>query len=292
MINYEIGIISSLIDPASINMAKNLIEISDCELVNKTKNNELYYCDDIRSQLLIINSDLIDLEKLPSLEINPSRLIFLSRHSSTAKILSLSIHFTGNWTSEAKYGGKPFSLGISDPLLGKIIFNELNRIAEQEKLEKIPISLEATHHGPTELNKPLIFVEIGSDIDAWKNEKLGYLWAVTLYESLRRLLNRENNDYIPAVGFGGPHYAPNFTEIERRTRIAMGHIAPKYVIDQIDKRMILQAINRSKARPALAIIDWKGLNSEQRNKILNALRELTEIEVVRARNILSKGEYS
>jgi len=283
--------ISSSLDPASVNMANNIIEITSCELMEKSSSLTLYYCEEIKSQLLIIDSDLIYLDNLPRLKHDPRRLIFLSRHSSASRTLSLLIHFTGNWTNEAKYGGKPSSLGISDPILGKIIFNSLSKTVIQENMEHIPISLEATHHGPSELDKPLVFVEIGSDLDAWKNKKLGYLWAITLIESIKKLLDQKYGNYVTAIGFGGPHYVPNFTEIERKTRIAMSHIAPKYVIDDIDKQIVSQAITRSETDTKLAIIDWKGLNSKQRKKILQILDTFTELEVARARNVLSNEKY-
>lgn len=292
MLTNEVGIISSSLDPASINIANNLIETAGCELVEKSNSFVLYYCEEVKSRLIIVDSDLIYIDKLPVLKQNPKRFIFLSRHSSSSKTLSLLVHFTGNWTSEAKYGGKPYSLGISDPILGKLIFNALNETIIKENIRNIPISLEATHHGPSELDRPVVFVEIGSDLDAWKNKKLGYLWALTLIESINKLINKKYCNYITAIGFGGPHYAPNFTKIERETRIAIGHIAPKYVISSIDERMMLQAISRSETKTKLAILDWKGLNSEQRKKILHFLDTFTDLEVLRARSILNSNEYA
>ncbi len=285
----NVCLVASSLDPASMNMVENLIGLANCETIRRTNQYEIYSCEEIRSPMLIVRSDLIHLKELPPINPAPSRLVFLSRHSSASKTLSLLMHFTGNWTNNNEYGGQPKSLGLSDPLLGKIIFLELNNKVSELGFDGIPISLEATHHGPTELDKPLIFVEIGSDLDAWRNRELGHLWAVTIIDAIKKIDNGDLlSRYEVALGFGGPHYAPNFTEIEKKTHIALSHIAPKHVVDNLDADLLSQAVERSANPPKLAILDWKGLNSNQRNKIQTLLEEFTDLEIVRARKLLRK----
>ena len=50
----------------------------------------------------------------------------------------------------------------------KSILMEMKRLAEQKGL-KYDVTLEVTHHGPTELSVPSLYAEIGSTEIQWKD---------------------------------------------------------------------------------------------------------------------------
>ncbi|MHC1628888.1 MAG: D-aminoacyl-tRNA deacylase, partial [Candidatus Nezhaarchaeales archaeon] len=76
-----------------------------------------------------------------------------------------------------------------------------------------------------------------------------------------------------AVGFGGPHYAPQFNRIVLNEDIAISHIIPKYAFPHVTKREVMLAIERSMIKPIMALIDWKGLKSDERQLVLNVCNE-------------------
>ncbi len=140
-------------------------------------------------------------------------LIFLSRHASVNPVPVLTVHVTGN-LREAELGGSPRSLPPAAPAMMQAVLREIfvNRPAGYR------VSYEVTHHGPTDLETPSFFVEIGSTEKEWGDEEAGRAIA-------RGILGATPTDAIPLVGFGGNHYAARQTEIALSSRGAFGHIA-------------------------------------------------------------------
>ena len=85
------------------------------------------------------------------------------------------------------------------------------------------VSFETTHHGPF-LKKPTLFIEIGSDKTNWENQRAAQVIAKTL-------LGVEVNEYPIAIGIGGGHYAPRFTEVALSKKISFGHLFPNYAME-------------------------------------------------------------
>lgn len=135
--------------------------------------------------------------------------------------------------------------------------------------------MEVTHHGPT-LDVPLVFIEIGSSENEWKDEEAGKVVANAMKEIIewgaqeRSGAGAQMENYI---GFGGPHYAPSFTQIilENPT-VAIGHILPNYHAEHITKDIVQQMLEKSNAKKA--VFDWKGIKSEARGKAIKILEEL------------------
>src|SRR5574339_573362 len=92
--------------------------------------------------------------------------IYVSKNQLKSRIPSLTCHFPGNYFTNS-YGGNKSELGIAYPSLQK---NYLKKIYQsREKVPFCDITIETTHHGPTTLKKPAMFVEIGSSEDQWSN---------------------------------------------------------------------------------------------------------------------------
>ena len=75
------------------------------------------------------------------------------------------------------------------------------------------------------------------------------------------------------VGFGGIHYADNFTKLEFGM-YAMGHICPGHQVDSIDEEIVKQAIEKTIPKPELAVLDWKGLYAPQREKMISIFEKI------------------
>lgn len=85
-------------------------------------------------------------------------------------------------------------------------------------------------------------------------------------------MNNKNN-YKIAFGIGGPHYANTFNKRILEKDIAIGHICPKYQLQNLDKEMIQQAMKKTIPKPDFVLLDWKGLGKEKQ-RIINLLNEL------------------
>ncbi len=186
--------------------------------------------------------------------------IAASSHFSSAGKPALVTHPTGNW-GKAELGGEERTLSMSYPAGQK---KGLQYFA-QNPVEGFEVSMEVTHHGPTKWKKPLFFIEIGSSEREWKIKEAGELAASAISEIID-----DSDEYDNAVAFGGTHYCPSFNRIQiENPNIAIGHIAPRYASEFLTEEIILEAVTKSGAE--LAIIDWKGLKSEARKKVLSTL---------------------
>jgi len=203
--------------------------------------------------------------------------VFASRHRSESKTKTLTVHVTGNLTSQALVGGKPKQLAYCNASAMKAALQELQRA----KMQDYKVSMEATHHGPTGLKKPVLFVEVGSTEAEWND-----INAVRAVASAALAAAENRKEHESAVGIGGSHYAPRHTSVMLESSIAIGHIIPSYVIYEIDKNVFIQAVEKSNA--AFGFLDWKGMKKEQRDKI-TALAGEFNLKLRRGRDLEISG---
>ncbi|MEM3364511.1 MAG: D-aminoacyl-tRNA deacylase [Candidatus Micrarchaeia archaeon] len=193
---------------------------------------------------------------------NSGPYIVLSRHSSEKKIRAITCHFTGNWSGEAKYGGNPRDVCIAMPSVMKGVAQYIS--GKINTLTGYVFTLEVTHHGPTG-NFPMMFVEIGSCEEDWGNTQAAGIIADALLNA------KESEDGEVVIGVGGPHYAPDFTRLLDKYRIA--HIIPQYAVDGLALETFRMGIERSTERVEKVLIAWKGLTAAQREKIIGFCNE-------------------
>jgi D-aminoacyl-tRNA deacylase len=225
------------------------------------------YSDEVKKNnaaLHIIKEDTIFFEGADKLDAD--YLIFATRHQSKSGEKTLSVHFPGNF-SKAEFGGVDKSLCTSAVSLLKQAFINLNEIGKDSGYS---ITMEATHHGPL-LKKPVIFIEIGSREEQWKDKKAAEIIAKTI---IKTLTEYKKTDYETAIGFGGLHYCQNFNEIELSKNIALSHICPKYHVGVIDEEVILRMFNASDSKVSYALLDWKGIQSEDKQRLVAMLERL------------------
>jgi len=197
---------------------------------------------------------------------NPQAYIFLSRHSAESGIASLTAHTTGNFSAEAKFGGTGMELGRADPSLLKNYLIALWK--HRGEVKEYEITMEATHHGPTALQKPVLFVELGSSDKYWGDKKAATVVGMALMESLREKAIWSK----VAIGFGGTHYPDKFTKLLIEGDMAFAFVAPKYALGHVDEKMIGQMIQRSTAPVRYAALDWKGLGPHK-ERIVSLVRQ-------------------
>jgi len=205
---------------------------------------------------------------------NPQAYIFLSRHSAESGIASLTAHSTGNFSAEAKFGGKAKELGRSDPALLKNYLVSLWK--RRDRVSGYEITMEATHHGPTSLQKPVLFVELGSSERYWGDRKAAEAVADALMDSLT-----EKKIWTKiAIGFGGTHYPEKFTKLIIEDEFALSFVAPKHVLEHVDDKMVGQMLQRTSGPVKYAVMDWKGLGPHK-EKIVRLVKQfgLEEVRV-------------
>ncbi len=252
-------IIASKKDPAGINIITNL-----SQFVSNSDNIKFHLIDEE-----IVYEKFLNLNKINEFDF----IIFASKHSSNSenprKILS--IHAPGNWNSiSPKLGGEAEKISPTSALFQKQCFENINKIKDQHFLNNFELTLEATHHGPL-INKPCIFIEIGSSIEQWKNKKAGFVLAKAILETIENFKENPYNEI--AIGIGGPHYCPNFNKLQLDSNYAISYIIPSYVLP-IKEEVILQAIEKTNEEVDLVLLDWKGIpNAEERQRIINILNK-------------------
>ena len=162
------AIIASKKDLAGMNIAEELKKY-DLSKVNAT--------------LHIIEQDTIFSDNIDK-EINADFFLFATRHQSKEGIPSLSCHSPGNW-SKAEAGGIDDKLCIAPADYIKNAFLLLNKYGKKLNHE---ITLECTHHGPY-LEKPCMFIEIGSKKEDWIKKEPAKIIAKVIFELLSTTYN-------------------------------------------------------------------------------------------------------
>lgn len=204
---------------------------------------------------------------------NPQAYIFLSRHSAESGTASLTAHTVGNFSRETKFGGKPRELGKVNPDLLKNYMVALS--SRKGKVGGYQITIEATHHGPTSLSKPVLFVEIGSTEKNWGDGAAAGVVADSLMESL---MERKVWSKV-ALGFGGTHYPEKFTGMLAEGDTALSFVVPRYALKDVDEKMMGEMLAKTSAPVRYAALDWKGLG-EHKQKI-SSLASRFGLEAIR-----------
>jgi len=204
---------------------------------------------------------------------NPQAYVFLSRHSAESGIPALTTHSTGNFSEESTHGGKGRELARVNPSLLKNYIISLGK--RRERVTGYQVTIEATHHGPTSLAKPVLFVEIGASEKNWNDRVAAGVVAEALVESLAEQRVWEKT----AFGFGGTHYPEKFNRFLQDSEVALSFVVPKYSLKHIDEAMMGQMFQKTVAPVRFAAVDWKGLG-DQKERVLALARQFG-LEVIR-----------
>ena len=248
-------------DPAGHNIAKFISQEME-------KNDDVY-----RSKyfhLAIIPSPTISADWLEE-KFDYDGYIFLSKHAAESGVLALTCHNTGNF-SDAKFGGYARQVSIPHPHIQKSYIQNLWK--DRSKFPQFQITIEATHHGPTALSKPALFIEVGTTEKEWNDVNLCNSVATILVD----VMNRPQKQYQIAICFGGTHYSEKFTNELIHGKYSLGTVIPKHALEQVDQSLFSHIIERNVGVTA-ALLDWNGMG-KNKQKIVEML-EGTNLEVIR-----------
>jgi len=264
-----IAIVVSRADGASAHIGERLLEVGDWETREdgsrpdadgggtyyRTGGFELREFDELHIRLS---------DPAAAFDCDPEFLAFVSRHSGETGEL-LTAHVTGNFGG-AEYGGEPESLALAAPGSEKRVVEALARHAP----DGYEVGIECTHHGPTDVAVPSLFVELGSDEPQWEDPEAARAVAravldlrgtgADLFDCDAEGIGDGDTDAGSrprhVVGFGGGHYAPRFTRIVRETEWAVGHVGADWALADLgapeaNRDVIETAFDRSRAEHAV-----------------------------------------
>jgi len=259
-------VLASTRDPAAKNITARLLELYDFEKSPTSPN--AHRCGDV---MLVTTASSITQITEPPMDVE--EVIVASRHASESGRPTLTVHVPGKL--------EKMELAEASPPTVKTALKAILDMRDELGVT-YDVSLEATHHGPTQLNVPVTFVEVGSSPEQWRDEKAGEAVARAIMAAATTSIKCRH-----AIGLGGPHYAPRHTDVVLHTDVGVGHILPKYA--SIDEALLEQAIVRTRGGIELLVLDWKGMSSEQR-QISQRVASKLSIQALRRREILSQAK--
>ncbi len=265
-------ILASKRDVASMNIARKLIDLFGFKKTLEDIDYNPVYVSEAQERevkLAFTNEDLVNVDSIVNrLEIE--LLICASRHTSEKGIPTLSVHAPGNLTEEATLGGKPRKVSMAPAASMRDALRELFRLNEERSLG-YEVSYECTHHGPS-LDVPTMFIELGGSKAQWEDLRAAEAVAHAAMAAITAA--GKSYDYSAALGVGGPHYNEKFTKVALSRGLAFGHIIPKYVIPRVDEDMLKQCVERTLGKVEVAVLDWKGIEGNHRQRIISSLKRL------------------
>ena len=248
-------------DPAGHNMAKFLSkEMKQDGNIFHGKNYDL----------IIIPTPAISADWLEE-KYDYDGFVFLSKHAAESGVLALTCHCTGNFT-KAKFGGNDRQIAIPHPHLQKAYLQTLKK--NQSTFPDFQITIEATHHGPTALTKPSIFIEIGTTEKQWNDVSL----CNSIASLVHQVMIQPVKENPVAICFGGTHYPSKFTDELLDGKHALGTVIPKHALDNLDEELFSHILSQN-SMAKTALLDWNGLGPNK-SKVIDLLKT-TNLEVIK-----------
>jgi len=220
------------------------------------KDNKIFLVLIEKMHLYLEQEEIVALEKEANLEFE--QIIFLSKHSTLSEIKprTISVHAVGNW-GKAELGGKDETVVKTDPILIRSLLLDLYTF--KPKTIPFEIKQEATHHGPY-LDKSTIFVEIGSDENAWKDKSVCEFVCKELIKVISdydKEKTKQEGKWEEVVGVGGSHYCTKFNRLTfyPENKYCFGHIIPDYALKQItDKQKLRKILEQTKVKSNSSLV--------------------------------------
>lgn len=177
----------------------------------------------LRRPGLHIHDERVDLLLPKELRDRRPTLLFPSIHRSEQNVECLTVHPLGNPGETAEVGGRAHTLVPTDP---RRMTAALRLLDEHARGSRLTVTYEATHHGP-EVALPAFFVEIGYGRAAAPGDDAVRVLARVIPE-----IGPDPGDRV-ALGVGGGHYAPHFTDLALRRHWAFGHLLSRHALTQL-----------------------------------------------------------
>jgi D-aminoacyl-tRNA deacylase len=264
-------IVASTKDRASLNIKQQiLINYPFIDTTEVFQQNPIYTTNlnDKNVTLATLNQESVTAQNLPQSFPDAEMIVFISRHSSASGKPTLSVHTPGNF-AEAGLGGLPKVVSVSPAIAMQNALKALLHYKERFNLN-YEISYECTHHGPS-LNVPAMFVELGSSPTQWSDLLAA---GAVAHATMSAIVNFSSLAGSAVLGIGGTHYNHKFTLMGLVGEAAFGHMIPKYAVNLVDPEMLSQCLKKTFEKVPLAILDWKGIRSVDKPKLLFSLQNV------------------
>jgi D-aminoacyl-tRNA deacylase len=256
-----LGVVVSRADTASVSIGQQLQHLADWErhedgtrpdatgggTVYRTAGMELREFDPLH----------LELESPAAAFDSPDLVVFASRHSGETGPL-LTAHHTGN-VGPAEYGGEANAFARACPNAHRAVLSALAAHAP----EGYEVGTECTHHGPTAVGAPSMFVEVGSARPQWTDADAtrAVARAILALRGVEPDAPPEGTSDADGgdrhrrhlLGIGGGHYAPRFERVVRETDWAVGHVLADWGLETLDTpaTVLERAFEQSNATYAL-----------------------------------------
>ena len=271
-------------DPAGLRMAESLASGMD-EDEGATGRGRLYRgpaFDVLVSDDPVVSADWLGAGSGEGWGERYSGFVFLSRHAARSGVPALTCHSTGNF-GPAALGGRDGQVAVPYPEMHGAYMRLLHEA--RAEFGGFEITIEATHHGPTDLERPSVFVEVGTTEAQWTDDAL----CASVAKIARRAAESVAGGAAggPARppravclgGLGGTHYPKKFTDAVVQGRYDLGTVVPRHALEFLDEKMLAHVLERNAPVDA-ALVDAKGLGGHKA-RVLGML-ESAGLEVVRA----------
>ncbi len=264
-------LVSSNRDPASINIKDQILKNYIFQKTPiKFQDNPIYTAD-VNGKpvtLITLNDESVNAQDLPKKFPDAQLIVFISRHSSQSGKPTLTVHTPGNFAA-AELGGLPKTVSVAPAAAMQTALRALTHYKEQLDIFHYEVSFECTHHGPC-LSVPTMFVELGSSEAQWSDLKGAEAVA---HSAMTAIATFGEHQGSAVLGIGGTHYNQRFTTMALVGAATFGHMIPKYAIASVDEELIRHCIAQTLEPVALALLDWKGIRSEDKPQLLQALEQ-------------------
>ena len=263
-------IVASNKDNASLNIKHQIINNYPFKEASELfQQNPIYNADlnDTKITLVTLSQESVYAQNLPESFPGTQIIVFISRHSSASGKPTLSVHTPGNF-AEAGLGGLPREVSVSPATAMRDALKALLHNKEELNLN-YEVSYECTHHGPS-LSLPAMFVELGSSEIQWSDSKAAQAVA---HSAMIAIANFHKTADSAVLGIGGTHYNQKFTQMALAGEAIFGHMIPKYSVSTIDSAILSQCMAKTLEKVSWAVLDWKGIKSGDKPKLLSALKD-------------------
>jgi len=257
-------------------------------------------------EVLHIRADGIDLTHEEAVGCSVDEVLVLSRHVSATEIPALTLHAIGlpgevPHGESGQAGGTKGAVVPPSPRFASL-FRSMLTMSRSRGLDKeFDLTLETTHHGPL-LDRPALYIEIGSTEREWSSVPAAELWAEVISENLG-LSGGVPVQWVPGgevmIGLGGGHYAPRHKAVLSESNLWAGHLLANYALPFEEpnegevpggawKHSIQASVEATlSAFPGASLfahLDRKSFKGWQRDAILDLLSDL-DIPVRRGREL-------
>ena len=265
-------------DPAGLRMARSLAGGMRADVGGGGGRGSLYrgeHFDLLVSDAPVVSADWLGGRSGEGWSRRYGGFVFLSRHAAKSGVLALTCHSTGNF-GPAHLGGRDGQVAVPYPEMHGAYMRLLH--ASRDRFGGFEVTIEATHHGPTDLDRPSVFIEVGTTEAQWRDDGLCASVAGLARQAAESVATGAAGGRPRAVCFGGTHYPKKFTEAAVEGRYDLGTVVPRHALGLLDGGLLAHVLDRNAPVDA-ALVDAGGMAGHKARVI--GLLESAGVEVVR-----------